>query len=40
MAEAESRVKLSYNDYCKTSDECWELLSGELVTAPSPKRSY
>ena len=37
MAQARPTAKLTYADYCKTSDdERWELLNGELIMAPSP----
>ena len=37
MVDTKPTTKLTYEDYCKTSDdERWELLDGELVMAPSP----
>ena len=37
MAQAKPTAKLTYEDYCKTSDDQrWELLNGELIMAPSP----
>ncbi len=41
MAEAKPKTKLTYEDYCKTSDdERWELLDGELVMPPSPNTAH
>jgi Uma2 family endonuclease len=42
MAEALPKMKLTYEDYCRTpDDERWELLNGELVAmAPSPTLAH
>ena len=41
MVDVKPAVKLTYEDYLKTpDDERWELLSGELIMAPSPTRVH
>ena len=41
MVDTKPTTKLTYEDYCKTSDdERWELLDGELVMAPSPTTAH
>ena len=41
MAEAKPTTQHTYKDYLETpDDERWELLNGELVMAPSPRRMH
>ena len=41
MVEARPTTKLTHKDYLETpDDERWELLNGELVMAPSPRRMH
>ena len=39
MVTQKPKPKLTYEDYAKTpDDERWELIDGELIMSPSPKR--
>ena len=41
MVTQKPKPKLTYADYAKTpEDERWELISGELIMSPSPKRAH
>ena len=41
MVTQEPKRKLTYEDYAKTpEDERWELIDGELLMSPSPKRAH
>ena len=41
MVTRKPKPKLTYEDYAKTSDdERWELIDGELIMVPSPKRAH
>ena len=41
MVTKDPRIKLTYEDYAKTpEDERWELIDGELIMSPSPKRAH
>ena len=41
MVTKAPRQKLTYEDYAKTpDDERWELIDGELIMSPSPKRAH
>lgn len=41
MVTKDPKAKLTYEDYAKTpDDERWELIDGELVMSPSPKRAH
>lgn len=41
MVTQKTKPKLTYEDYAKTpDDECWELIDGELMMSPSPKRAH
>lgn len=41
MVTQKPKRKLTYEDYAKTpDDERWELIDGELLMSPSPKRAH
>ena len=41
MVTQKPKPKLTYADYAKTpEDERWELIAGELIMSPSPKRAH
>ena len=41
MVAQKPKHKLTYGDYAKTpGDERWELIDGELMMSPSPKRAH
>ena len=41
MVTQKPKSKLTYADYAKTpEDERWELIAGELIMSPSPKRAH
>ena len=41
MVTQKTKPKLTYEDYAKTpDDERWELIDGELIMSPSPKRAH
>ena len=41
MVTQKPKAKLTYEDYAKTpDDERWELIDGELVMVPSPRRAH
>ena len=41
MITQKPNPKLTYEDYVKTpEDERWELIAGELIMSPSPKRAH
>lgn len=41
MVTQKTKPKLTYEDYAKTpGDERWELIDGELMMSPSPKRAH
>lgn len=41
MVTQKTKPNLTCEDYAKTpDDECWELIDGELMMSPSPKRAH
>ena len=41
MVTQKPKAKLTYEDYAKTpDDERWELIDGELIMVPSPKKAH